>query len=164
MVRRVLSLMLVGGLAGCAASGPIALAGTSGCGFVTAMRMAMAGLPCMPKLPPAPYCTRSLGDVDCWTDPGRLPDRPPQVADGGWEAPALPRAPTSGGPTTGGVAPGGAAPGGASPGLGPLVLSLGLPEPADLHLDTLGRSTAGASRRTGRNQAPEPTAAATVSP
>lgn len=150
MVRRVLSLMLLGGLAGCAASGPIALAGTSGCGLVTAMRMAMAGLPCTPpKPPPAPYCTRSLGDVDCWTDPQRLADRPPQVADGGWEAPALPRAPTAGG---------------AAPDLEPQVLSLGLPEAAALYLDTPGRSTAGASRRAGRNQAPEPTATATVSP
>ncbi len=29
-----------------------------------------------------PYCTRSLGVVDCWRDPASLPDHPPQVADG----------------------------------------------------------------------------------
>jgi hypothetical protein len=29
-----------------------------------------------------PYCTRSLGVVDCWLDPAQLPDHPPQVADG----------------------------------------------------------------------------------
>jgi hypothetical protein len=34
--------------------------------------------------PPArpPYCTRSLGAVDCWSDPENLPGPPPQVADG----------------------------------------------------------------------------------
>jgi hypothetical protein len=34
--------------------------------------------------PPAgqPYCTRSLGVVDCWINPGALPDHPPPVADG----------------------------------------------------------------------------------
>lgn len=95
MVRILLSLLLAGALGGCAASGPLALAGTPGCSVVTAMRMAMAGLPCrVPKPPPAPYCTRSLADVDCWQDPERLPDQPPQVADGGWEAPTLPQAPT----------------------------------------------------------------------
>jgi hypothetical protein len=31
---------------------------------------------------PPPYCTRSLGVVDCWADPDALPNRPPQVADG----------------------------------------------------------------------------------
>jgi hypothetical protein len=31
---------------------------------------------------PPPYCTRSLGVVDCWRDPKALPDRPPEVADG----------------------------------------------------------------------------------
>ncbi len=91
MVRVLPLLLLVGALGGCAASGPLALAGTPGCGFVTAMRMALAGLPCrVPKPPPAPYCTRSLADIDCWRDPAHLPDRPPQVADGGWEAPSLP--------------------------------------------------------------------------
>ena len=34
-----------------------------------------------PPVPP-PYCTRSLGTVDCWSDPSRLADRPPDVADG----------------------------------------------------------------------------------
>lgn len=34
-----------------------------------------------PPVPP-PFCTRSLGTVDCWSDPTRLPDRPPEVADG----------------------------------------------------------------------------------
>jgi len=122
MLRVVPWLLLLGGMSGCAASGPIALAGTQGCGFVTAMRMAMAGLPCTPpQLPPAPYCTRSLADVDCWKDPQRLPDRPPQVAEGGWEAP-------------------------------------------ELRAQALRPSTAGTGGHAGRNQAPEPTAAATVSP
>jgi hypothetical protein len=40
---------------------------------------------CRPVEPPPgaqPYCTRSLGVVDCWRDPASLPDRPPPVADG----------------------------------------------------------------------------------
>jgi len=31
---------------------------------------------------PPPYCSRSLGVVDCWRDPASLPDHPPQVSDG----------------------------------------------------------------------------------
>lgn len=34
-----------------------------------------------PPLPP-PYCTRSLGVVDCWVNPEALVNLPPQVADG----------------------------------------------------------------------------------
>src|SRR3954452_11552551 len=29
-----------------------------------------------------PYCTRSLGTVDCWANPGLLPARQREVADG----------------------------------------------------------------------------------
>jgi hypothetical protein len=29
-----------------------------------------------------PYCTRSLGVVDCWKDPGAMSDLSPEVADG----------------------------------------------------------------------------------
>jgi hypothetical protein len=39
---------------------------------------------CKPVEPPPeqqPYCTRSLGVVDCWRDPASLPDHPPQVGD-----------------------------------------------------------------------------------
>ena len=35
-----------------------------------------------PEPPGQPYCTRSLGVVDCWKDPASLPDHPPQVGDG----------------------------------------------------------------------------------
>jgi hypothetical protein len=31
---------------------------------------------------PGPYCTRSLGTVDCWADPGLLPAPQREVADG----------------------------------------------------------------------------------
>lgn len=31
--------------------------------------------------PPAPYCTRSLGRVDCWANPEALPGPPREVAD-----------------------------------------------------------------------------------
>ena len=40
---------------------------------------------CRPTDPPPdapPYCTRSLGVVDCWKDPAAMPDIPPEVADG----------------------------------------------------------------------------------
>ncbi len=75
-------------LSGCAASGPLSYAGSPGCDVVTAVRMTLAGLPRPPPPPPpAPYCTRSLGDADCWSDPAKLRDHPPQLADGGWVAP-----------------------------------------------------------------------------
>ena len=38
--------------------------------------------PMEPKPETPPYCTRSLGVVDCWTDPATMVDLPPQVADG----------------------------------------------------------------------------------
>ena len=40
---------------------------------------------CRPMEPPPDppvYCTHSLGVVNCWTDPGGMSDRPPEVADG----------------------------------------------------------------------------------
>jgi hypothetical protein len=49
------------------------------------VRMEQGKSYCRPVEPPPdapPYCTRSLGVVDCWRDPASLPDRPPQVADG----------------------------------------------------------------------------------
>jgi hypothetical protein len=38
--------------------------------------------PAEPPPEPPPYCTRSLGAVDCWKDPGSLADFPPEVAAG----------------------------------------------------------------------------------
>jgi hypothetical protein len=49
------------------------------------VRMEQGKSYCRPVEPPPeapPYCTRSLGVVDCWRDPASLPDRPPEVADG----------------------------------------------------------------------------------
>jgi hypothetical protein len=40
---------------------------------------------CRPQeQPPArpPYCTRSLGTIDCWSNPEKLPGPPREVADG----------------------------------------------------------------------------------
>ena len=40
---------------------------------------------CKPQEPPPPqppFCTRSLGVVDCWSDPATLQDTPTQVANG----------------------------------------------------------------------------------
>jgi hypothetical protein len=41
-----------------------------------------------PPLPPQPYCTRSLAGVDCWAQPERMSNLPPQVAE-------LPHEPTA---------------------------------------------------------------------
>ena len=38
--------------------------------------------PVEPPPEPPEFCTRSLGVVDCWRDPGRLSDNPREVADG----------------------------------------------------------------------------------
>jgi hypothetical protein len=38
--------------------------------------------PVEPKPEPPQFCTRSLGTVDCWTNPDSLPDHPRGVADG----------------------------------------------------------------------------------
>ena len=35
-----------------------------------------------PPVPPQPYCTRSLGMVDCWAHPELMANLPPQVAQG----------------------------------------------------------------------------------
>jgi hypothetical protein len=35
-----------------------------------------------PPPEPPPFCTRSLGVVDCWKEPWRLPGHPREVADG----------------------------------------------------------------------------------
>jgi hypothetical protein len=37
--------------------------------------------PIEPPPSPQPYCTRSLGVVDCWADPEKMPNLPPQVGD-----------------------------------------------------------------------------------
>lgn len=34
-----------------------------------------------PVPPPQPFCTRSLGTVDCWADPALLPERQTEVGD-----------------------------------------------------------------------------------
>ena len=35
-----------------------------------------------PPLAPPPFCTRSLGRIECWQNPEALPNHPAQVADG----------------------------------------------------------------------------------
>jgi hypothetical protein len=49
------------------------------------VRMEQGKSYCRPIEPPPeapPYCTRSLGVVDCWRDPAALPDHPPEVNAG----------------------------------------------------------------------------------
>lgn len=41
--------------------------------------------PLEPEPPPLPYCTHTLGWVDCWSDPSLLANLPEQVADGPYE-------------------------------------------------------------------------------
>jgi hypothetical protein len=43
-----------------------------------------------PPPPPQPYCTRSLGVADCWTDPARLPVPQRDIADTPPLAPGCP--------------------------------------------------------------------------
>lgn len=38
--------------------------------------------PMEPSPVPPPYCSRSLGGVDCWRDPALLANRPRELADG----------------------------------------------------------------------------------
>ncbi|MCQ8241315.1 hypothetical protein [Rhizosaccharibacter radicis] len=38
--------------------------------------------PVEPPVPPQPFCTRSLGRIDCWAEPALLADHPAQVAQG----------------------------------------------------------------------------------
>jgi hypothetical protein len=38
--------------------------------------------PIEPPPAPPPYCTRSLGTVNCWSDPDTVPGHPRGVADG----------------------------------------------------------------------------------
>ena len=52
-----------------------------------------------PEPPALPYCTRTLGWIDCWTDPQVFIDPPPEVADGPYQlSPAQERNRTSGWP------------------------------------------------------------------
>jgi hypothetical protein len=102
----LLLLLLLGPLAGCAgwAEPTGALAGADmvsvmvfGHGFLDLGVSAVSGKDCsIVRLDrrqtycapaegaekPGPYCTRSLGTVDCWADPGLLPARQREVADG----------------------------------------------------------------------------------
>jgi hypothetical protein len=38
--------------------------------------------PIEPLPAPPPYCTRSIGNVDCWSDPQALVNPPPELANG----------------------------------------------------------------------------------
>ena len=52
-----------------------------------------------PEPPPLPYCTRTLGWVDCWSDPLAFINPPQQVADGAYKlTPAQEKNSTSGWP------------------------------------------------------------------
>ena len=51
----------------------------------SAVRLDQGKTYCRPIEPPPeapPYCTRSLGVVDCWKDPAAVPNLGPDVADG----------------------------------------------------------------------------------
>ncbi len=41
-----------------------------------------AGVAAVVVPPPQPFCTRTLGVAQCFSDPASLPDQPPGLADG----------------------------------------------------------------------------------
>ena len=49
-----------------------------------------ASLVVVKEPPPQPYCTRTLGVAECFTDPGALPDHPDQLMDTPVRAPVAP--------------------------------------------------------------------------
>ncbi len=97
-------MMLAFGLAGCAAGTVVPVVGGLGASIAIFHRdlfdvlySGLTGRDCSvvrldegrsycrtpdPPVPPQPYCTRSLGVVDCWAAPERMDPLPPQVADG----------------------------------------------------------------------------------
>lgn len=104
MIRRLLPLLL---LSACGATPEQWLTGVAALGVgsvavigrtpVDAVYSAVAGRDCSavrveqgksycrpeePPPAPPPFCTRSLGVVDCWQTPADLPGRPTPVADG----------------------------------------------------------------------------------
>ncbi len=52
------------------------------CSVVRLDRLQSYCRPIEPPPAPPPYCTRTLGTVDCWRDPAKYTGLPPQVADG----------------------------------------------------------------------------------
>lgn len=103
----VLMLGLIAGLGGCGYTAPQVIAGGAVAGVASiaiihrtipdAVYSAVTGKDCSvvrldagktycrrpePEPPAQPFCTRSLGVVDCWKYPASLPDHPRQVADG----------------------------------------------------------------------------------
>jgi hypothetical protein len=69
-------------LAGCAAPlGRDGLPMSPGQTVCEALPFTRCCRPAPPPGPPPPYCTRSLGVADCWRDPSRLTDQPPELAD-----------------------------------------------------------------------------------
>jgi hypothetical protein len=81
MGSHALALLAVLLLAGCAApigrdGEPIGL-GQALCESIPATRCCRQHKP----PPPQPFCTRTLGQADCWTNPAMLADHPPGLAD-----------------------------------------------------------------------------------
>ena len=81
---RILCLLPLFLLASCAAAAPQWHAGMTGidCSLV---RMQQGRPYCNTQEPPPerpPFCTRSLGTVDCWSNPQALSGPPREVADG----------------------------------------------------------------------------------
>jgi hypothetical protein len=103
-IRMLPALLALAGLAGCGTwAAPVAAVGVASFGAVPLIQRTstdavvslVTGRDCsvvrldkqesyckereMPR--PQPYCTRSLGVVDCWIDPQAIPQTPPPVAD-----------------------------------------------------------------------------------
>jgi len=79
-MRGLILLLVTASIGGCAA--PI---GSNGLPVTPAQLRCSAAIAANPPVPPPlmqqPFCTRSLGEADCWTDPARLPNHPSPLGD-----------------------------------------------------------------------------------
>lgn len=84
MAYRVLLVLALGASLGGCAAGDMVASGVTG-QYCSSVRMGQGRSYCRgtpPPPAPQPYCTRTLGYIQCWSNPEVLPGPPHQVADG----------------------------------------------------------------------------------
>lgn len=84
ILLRLLPLATLAALGACAAAAPQWHGGLTGVDCSTS-RLQQGRPYCNVHEPPPdrpPYCTRSLGAIECWSNPAALPGPPREVADG----------------------------------------------------------------------------------
>lgn len=86
--RAILAWVTVGCVGGCVpvfhrSLPDLVYSGVTGrdCSMVRLDRGESYCLPVAPPPPPQPYCTHSLAGIDCWAQPERMQNLPPQVAE-----------------------------------------------------------------------------------